>query len=295
MQIPALSMIVSVLLVVQLGGMAMANFFSVMDRLMGLRWLFPVGLRPRVRWSLPLFFGIWIASILIQQAIYESLGLFSALDGEEASSMRSIVTVTLANALFMVLIPVLVGPGLRPGLDRLGLTGPHLQYQAMTGVRMAWLASPYIYMVNLIANLVFEHQAHQVSKMLEGGLSPFTVGISAVTAVALAPMVEEMMFRGLLLGALIRKSSVVQARHRGWLIRLANVVCSLFFAMLHFSAWPSPIGIFFLSLVLGKLYIVTGRLWPCVVAHAVFNLTGILGMIAAVLMRESGAVAFIVR
>ncbi len=284
---------VGILLVVQLGGMAFANFFSIMDRLMGLRWLFPVGLRPRVRWSLPFFFVIWVGSLVSQIAVVSSLGYIPSLAGEDESSLRSILTITLCNAIFLVLIPVLTGPGFKPGLERLGLSGPHIQYQVVTGLRMAWLISPYIYMINLIANLVFEHRTHAVMKMLDGGLNSATIVLSAVSAVVLAPVVEEMLFRGLLLGALIRKSSVVQARHRAWLVRLSNVACSLFFAILHFSAWPAPFGIFFLSLALGKLYISTGRLWPCVVAHAVFNLTGILGMIAAVLMRQADAVAVI--
>lgn len=290
----SISVIVGILLVGQLGGMAFANFFSIMDRLMGMRWLFPVGLRPRVRWSLPFFLVIWMASLLAQTAVYSSLGVIPDLGEDENSSLRAILTITFCNALFLILIPILTGPGLKPGLERLGLSGPHLQYQAVTGLRMAWLVSPYIYMINLIANLVFEQQSHAVMKMLDSGLSSATIALSALTAVVLAPFVEEMMFRGLLLGALIRKSSIVQARHRAWLVRLSNVVCSLFFALLHFSAWPSPIGIFFLSLALGKLYISTGRLWPCVVAHAAFNLTGILGMIAAVLMRKSEVVAMIV-
>lgn len=289
----SLSLIVGILLFAQLGGMVVSNFFSIMDWLMGLRWLFPVGPRPRVRWSLPLFFVIWFGLLLVQMAIFKSLGLFPGFGTEAGSAMRSIVTVTLANALSLILIPLFTGPGLKPGLERLGLAGPNLKYQAMTGIRMAWLVSPYVYMINLIANLVFEHQAHKVSEMLAGGLNPFTVSLSAMTAVVLAPLVEEMLFRGLLLGALVRKSQVVAARHRGWLIRLSNVASSLFFALLHIDAWPSPIGIFFLSLALGKLYIATGRLWPCVVAHAVFNLTGILGMIAAVLMQEKEALALI--
>lgn len=289
----SISVIVGILLVVQLGGMAFANFFSVMDRLMGLRWLFPVGLRPRVRWSLPFFFVIWMASLLAQTLVYSGLGIIPSLTSDDADSLRAILTITFCNALFLILIPLLTGPGLKPGLERLGLTGPHLQYQVVTGLRMAWLVSPYIYMINLIANLVFENQSHAVMKMLDSGLSSATIALSTVTAVVLAPFVEEMLFRGLLLGALVRKSSIVQARHRAWLVRLSNVACSMLFAILHISAWPSPIGIFFLSLALGKLYISTGRLWPCVVAHAAFNLTGILGMIAAVLMKQADTLALI--
>lgn len=114
----SISVIVGILLVVQLGGMAFANFFSVMDRLMGLRWLFPVGLRPRVRWSLPFFFLIWMGSLLAQTAVHSSLGIIPSLASDDADSLRAILTITFCNALFLVLIPLLTGPGLKPGLER---------------------------------------------------------------------------------------------------------------------------------------------------------------------------------
>lgn len=281
----ALALLVSILLMFQVVGMIAANFCSIMDRLMGVRWLGPVGMRPRVRWSFPFFFAVWIFTLIFQIAVYRAVGVVPSLGDEANDSLRAILTITLCNAVAVVLVPVVVGPGWDRGLERLGMNGPDLHRQFRTGVRMAWLISPYVYAVNLMANLYFEQEQHEVMKMLEGGLSAGTIVLSALTAVVLAPLVEEMMFRGLLLGALVRKSQIVDARYRRLPVMVANVAVSVFFASLHASAWPSPIGIFVLSLGLGKLYIATGRLWPSIAAHAVFNLTGILGMIATALAR----------
>lgn len=288
-----LGVLIGLLLMIQVGGMLFANFFSVMDRLMGIRWLWPVGVRPRVWWSLPFFFVVWVATLIFQNAVYGVFGLLPAFEDKDQSSLRAILTITVCNAVSLLVIPILVGPGWGDGLKRLGMMGPDLARQFRVGVRMAWLISPYVYMVNLMANLYFEQSRHDVMKMLERGLSSLTIVLSAVTAVILAPIVEEMLFRGLLLGALVRKSAIVPAHRRRLLVMGANVVTSLFFAILHIAAWPSPIGIFLLSLGLGKLYVATGRLWPCIAAHAVFNLTGILGMIAAVMFGKEQALAFL--
>jgi membrane protease YdiL (CAAX protease family) len=281
------------MLFLQFGGMVVANFVCLYDRLNSNRWLFPIGLRPRVRWSLPFFFVVWIFSLFLQFVTYAVLKKVPAFEGDDLDSFRAISTISICNAIMICLIPILTGPGLRPGLERLGLTGPYLRYQFATGLKMAWLVSPYVYLVNFVANLVFEPQSHEVMKMLDGGLSTGTVALSAVTAVVFAPLAEEIMFRSLLLGALIRKTSVVPADRRAILVKAANVACSLLFALLHSSAWPAPFGIFLLSLALGKLYISTGRLWPCIVAHAVFNLTGVLGMVMFVMSRNSHFIVWI--
>ena len=52
---------------------------------------------------------------------------------------------------------------------------------------------------------------------------------------------------------------------------VANVAVSTLFAALHYSVWPTPVPIFFLSLVLGVLYQRTGSLIAPVALHMTFN------------------------
>ncbi len=49
------------------------------------------------------------------------------------------------------------------------------------------------------------------------------------------------------------------------------IITSALFAVVHYSQWPAPIAIFFLSLVLGVLYQRTGSLLASIVMHALFN------------------------
>ncbi len=52
---------------------------------------------------------------------------------------------------------------------------------------------------------------------------------------------------------------------------VANVIVSLLFAALHYAVWPTPVPIFFLSLVLGLLYQRTGSLIAPIALHTTFN------------------------
>ena len=285
--------VVGLLILMQLSGMMLANLISLLDRLTGIRWLVPIGIRPRVSWSLPLFFMAWIVSLILQLAVYSCLKMIPGIAGEDHHSMIAMIAVSGSNLIFMAGAPVVVGPGWRKGLQRIGLNGPDFARQTRIGIRVALLASPWVYAVNLTANLVFHANPHEVMQMLNKGLDTFSMSLAVIGAVILAPAAEEILFRGILLGGLIHKTRFKPADQRRRLVQAANIITSLFFGALHMSAWPAPIGIFVLSLVLGKTYIVTGRLWPCIIAHSVFNFTGVLGMAAAVMVKKSSVVAFI--
>lgn len=280
---------IGLILFLQLGGMFIANVFSLLDRWYGIKWLYPVGVRPRVNWSLPFFFLAWMILIAFQQIfLYTALELIPHFKEIQNQGVFMMLSVVLANLGFFLVYLFLAGPGVIKGMNRLGLSGPDFSGQTIMGLRASLLVAPWVYAVNVCANLVFQNNDHAVKKMLDEGLSSETVVLAAISAVIMAPLAEEVLFRGILLGALIRKTQIIEAGRRRLPVQLANFVTSLFFAMLHADAWPAPIGIFFLSLMLGKIYITTGRLWPCIAAHAMFNSTGILGMILAVLIKKSG-------
>jgi membrane protease YdiL (CAAX protease family) len=81
----------------------------------------------------------------------------------------------------------------------------------------------------------------------------------AVAAVGFAPLAEEYLFRGLLFRTLDREWG-------GWRAILGS---TLFFTLYH-----PPIGwplVALVGLALALLFKATGRLWPGVVLHAVYN------------------------
>jgi membrane protease YdiL (CAAX protease family) len=102
----------------------------------------------------------------------------------------------------------------------------------------------------------------------------FVVALLAV--VALAPIIEELFFRGLVLPSVIGT-----LRGGRW---IAVVISGVFFAILHLlvvttvaQAIVVGVGTLLVGLVTGSLAILTGRLGPAIVAHVVFN-TSILAL-----------------
>jgi uncharacterized protein len=98
--------------------------------------------------------------------------------------------------------------------------------------------------------------------------------VLAFVAVATAPLVEEMMYRGLLYSAL--------QRVMGQWFAIATV--TLMFAGLHIYQYRQNIGVIvsisILSLALTTIRARTGKLLPCVIIHLVFN--GIQSMIIVI-------------
>jgi membrane protease YdiL (CAAX protease family) len=80
-----------------------------------------------------------------------------------------------------------------------------------------------------------------------------------------APLVEELLYRGLLQGAFVRRVDDV----------LAVVVVAGWFAIIHFRPVEYP-GLFVVGLVLGTCALVTRRLGLGIVTHAAFNATGLV-------------------
>lgn len=88
--------------------------------------------------------------------------------------------------------------------------------------------------------------------------------ISAALVVLVAPVVEEAVFRGVVLGALGR-----------YLPRwTAVVVSALLFAALHLDAWMF-VPTFMLGLALGWLGTRRATLWPAIVMHVLYNATAV--------------------
>jgi membrane protease YdiL (CAAX protease family) len=96
----------------------------------------------------------------------------------------------------------------------------------------------------------------------------WALALLATTAVLLAPLFEEMVFRGVLLPVLGRSIG------RGWSVLLSALV----FAVAHLSIGELP-PLLVLGLGLGLLRLSSGRLFPCVVMHAFWNGATFLNLI----------------
>lgn len=126
------------------------------------------------------------------------------------------------------------------------------------------MALPALAISLLISSLLFRAD--------EGGMNPAVLEFAEATrlstrlllfgaAVILAPVIEEIVFRGILLRGL-------QSRY-GFLS--SAVITSAIFAILHPQLPMGFLSIFTLGLVFSTLVGITGSLWPAILAHGINN------------------------
>lgn len=118
-----------------------------------------------------------------------------------------------------------------------------------------------------------EELSQDVARMVERASGPELV-VAAVAIVVLAPLAEELLFRGILLRALARRVSP----------GAAVAGSAVLFAGAHLvspSAAPVLAPLLALGVVSGLRAVRTGDLSQSVLLHAGFNLLGVLGLLAA--------------
>jgi len=105
--------------------------------------------------------------------------------------------------------------------------------------------------------------AEELSQRADGTLS---WALFALLVGIIAPIVEELFYRGLLLRS---------AEKRGASPWAAVVISALIFAAMHLQPLQFP-GLAAFGLIAGALVVLTGRLGPAIMAHIGFNLTTVV-------------------
>jgi len=242
-------------------------------------------------------------------------GLVSRLVGVEAyelSFTEQIGLVSLINLVLAAAVPVIVCGVSGATLADLGLTANGWARGARFGALMFLLLTPLLMAVNGVSQVVWNWYVggpnlHPLFSMLRNGAAPATVALAYVSAVVLAPLVEELIFRGIIQGWLRgvvgeteepspaapedlqgptpAAPGPVNRVRSSWTPRVPSllgsslfgkrhapvVLTSGFFALVHFPQMPAPFAIFVLSVALGILYERTGSLVASFVLHALFN------------------------
>lgn len=182
----------------------------------------------------------------------------------DINALLVIVTLLITGAIMLWLIhrrwPRLWRQAAPPGL---GLTRPGRTFYYLVAV-LCGLALP------IIGGWLTQWLAHgqpvtQDIRQLGGATSPALRLPLVLVVVSVGPLVEELLFRGVLLSALLRRLQV------GW----AVAISSLLFACMHLPdlgyLWYAVPNLALLAAVLAWLRLRSGSLWPAVVAHGVNN------------------------
>lgn len=118
-----------------------------------------------------------------------------------------------------------------------------------------------LYKVGLQASGVDVSLQAQVKEMAASATWPVRVYFVFLAAV-LAPLVEELLFRGILFPVLLQRAP----------LSVALIAVSLLFALMHWHV-PSLVPLFILSMAFCLAYLYAGSLWVCVAMHSLFNLS----------------------
>jgi membrane protease YdiL (CAAX protease family) len=114
----------------------------------------------------------------------------------------------------------------------------------------------------------------QPAKHLTGGFPGADLAVIAVLTVVVVPVVEELVFRGLFLRGALRAfagaGSVLGPA-------LATVLTGVVFALAHFETLQI-LGLAVFGVVLAVMAYRVGRLGPCILAHATFNLVAVVAL-----------------
>ena len=105
---------------------------------------------------------------------------------------------------------------------------------------------------------------------IDGQLSSLWLFTGLIAPVVVAPLVEELLFRGVVLVSVHR---IAQRGLEGGLLALIASTAS--FVALHavsgITRWDEPVALAFVGIVCGVLVLSTGRIWGAVLVHLVFN------------------------
>jgi membrane protease YdiL (CAAX protease family) len=192
--------------------------------------------------------------------------------GEKSDSWPISLTVLSVLCLWIPFVVALVVVSRRWGQDQFSRDFKvHLRWVDLAGLPIGiasqLLLVPLIYWPlqriwpDAFSSDEIEQRARELWDKAHGG---WIVVLVVVVALG-APIIEELVYRGLILQAL-------QSRLNDW---VALIISAAWFALIHLQPVELP-GLFAFALVLGICFQRTGRLGMAVMAHIGFNAAGLL-------------------
>lgn len=197
--------------------------------------------------------------------VYFVAGRLRHGDALETESGMVIVQSLLFHWTGFILVVVSLYVRRIPWSTAFGLRTRHAARDAGWGVLILLGVMPLILGYNIVAQMVMEWlgmepSVQDVTRIISESAGGLTKAYFALLALGVAPAVEEIVFRGILLPAITRAAGV----------RVAIVVVSVLFGAVH-GHWPSFVPLFMLSVALCLGYIYRGSLITSMAMHACFN------------------------
>lgn len=223
---------------------------------------------PDSKWWLAIVIPVWVGVgfVLAQVVVGLLLALLGALDVSFDNVSDSTVQTIGAAVIYALSIVIVIGV---PWLIKKSKTSKQELGLAELPTWTDLFLAPASFVVYIILTLILSTLAsglpfYDADQVQDTGFAQLTQGyeylLAFMTLVIIAPIAEEVIFRGYLLGKLRRYTPL-------W---VAIFITSLLFAVVHF-AWNVGVDVFALSIVLCLLRVWTGRLAPAIILHMIKN------------------------
>jgi membrane protease YdiL (CAAX protease family) len=225
-----------------------------------------------------------------------TIGQFTHLQAVDAA-VRVLVAAAMVALARVMTRGQLKGWGLAPAQLASGVT---------LGLLATVLIAPWIFLAmegtdSVVRHLGRKPPIHEVLEILQHHPPTATMVVLVFSAAVVAPVAEELFFRGILQTALLQKNPFSfgfgaglpgliplpdetpehSLQHPGisapsparrW---VAILIAAILFALMHGEAAFVPV-LMVLAVALGYLYERTGNLWACITLHATFNCTSLI-------------------
>ncbi len=221
-------------------------------------------------------------------SFFDASGVYRVIFGDDHDKEPFLRLVLWASPLILLLflanlyLIMYLACGIRP--FQLGFSLTRWPQNCVLGYLGFLILTPLILGLNFVVQWLFvwafggERIFHPLEDLGKKTLLPVEWGLFFFHAAVTAPILEELYFRGVVQGWLMRVPYVVHTAP-GRRAILAIVGTSLFWATAHFTAWPDPVPLFFLGLGLGFFAYRTQNLLPGIVVHGLFNTVAVLTLI----------------
>jgi membrane protease YdiL (CAAX protease family) len=179
----------------------------------------------------------------------------------EVDTQMLIVGAIFSLLLLSIVLSFLLLRGRNP-LELFGLQGFSLSTNLKTACLGLLAALPLVYFIHSLCLVLLGARAEPqpLIQFLAQNPSPEDRMLLIGTALVVAPVSEEFIFRGYLFGVLCRYTG------KWW----ALLISAMIFAAIH-AHIPSLAGLFALAVTLTLVYLGTGSLWAAILMHSLFN------------------------
>ncbi len=217
-------------------------------------------------------FAATLVAVVVAVAAMAAFGSDQSADADltERLSMGGLALLQVPIWLGLIGTPLLAR---RYGLDwrqQLGwwMRPRDIGVGAAVGVGLQLVAVPLLYwpIFRIFGDLDVEAPARELADL---AVAPLDVAMFAVMTIVLAPITEEVFFRGLLQGALRDRLGPI------WALAIASVA----FGISHFQ-WIQFPALLLVGVVNGLIVLRTGRLGAALWSHAAFNAVTVIALLA---------------